>query len=97
MKNKSVLNAVEATLDNHCLDILLGILQRRVHLDKEALFQFTQIRKEIGGGGGKDTQGNNGQSAAIQSPAIVAPVLMRFSKGCRMVSCHKTFCKNCII
>lgn len=64
---------MEPTLDNNCLDILLGILQRRVEVDKEALFQFTQLRKETG----------DGHSSEV---AIVAPILMRYSRGLKLVS-----------
>ena len=46
IKNKTLLNAVEPVLENHCLEVLLGILQRRIELDKEVLFQFTQLRKD---------------------------------------------------
>jgi hypothetical protein len=74
IKNKSVLNAVEPTLDNNCLDVLLGILQRRVEVDKEALFQFTQLRKETG-----DVHINNSEAH------VVAPILMRYSRGCKQV------------
>ena len=28
--------------------VLLGILQQRIELDKECMFQFTQLRKEVG-------------------------------------------------
>ena len=71
IKNKSLLNVVEPTLGNHSLDILLGILQRRIEHDKDALFQFTQLRKE---------------SSDIDSAAIVAPILMRYAHGCDQVS-----------
>ena len=27
--------------------VLLGILQQRIELDKECMFQFTQLRKEV--------------------------------------------------
>lgn len=67
IKNKTLLNVVEPTLTNHSLEILLGILQKRIDFDKDVLFQFTQLRKEV-----KD----------VNSNAIVAPVLMRFSQGC---------------
>ena len=70
IKNKSLLNVVEPTLDNHCMDILLGILQRRVQFDKESLFQFTQLRKEAGD---------------VTSDNVVAPLLMRYSRGCKQV------------
>ncbi|KAK6618843.1 hypothetical protein RUM43_013234 [Polyplax serrata] len=70
IKNKTLLNVVEPTLGNHSLDILLGILQRRIEYDKEVLFQFTQLRKE----------------ANIAEPnAAVAPVLIKFSGGCEKV------------
>ncbi|KDR23548.1 hypothetical protein L798_12370 [Zootermopsis nevadensis] len=67
IKNKTLLNVVEPTLGNHSLDILLGILQRRIEFDKDVLFQFTQLRKEM-----KDL---------VEANAVVAPVLMRFSHG----------------
>lgn len=76
IKNKSVLNAVEPTLDNNCLDILLGILQRRIEVDKEALFQFTQLRKETG-------EANSSGAAADSS--VVASFLMRYSRGIKQV------------
>lgn len=37
--------------DRHKLmlcQVLLGILQQRIELDKECMFQFTQLRKEVG-------------------------------------------------
>ena len=71
IKNKSLLNIVEPTLGNHSLDILLGILQRRIEHDKDSLFQFTQLRKE---------------SKDIQADAIVAPILMRYAHGIDQVS-----------
>ena len=30
------------------VQVLLGILQQRIELDKECMFQFTQLRKEVG-------------------------------------------------
>ncbi|KAK3918741.1 Alpha-glucosidase, partial [Frankliniella fusca] len=68
IKNKTLLNVVEPTMGNHSLDILLGILQRRIECDKDALFQFTQLKKEARSG--------------VSANDIVAPVLMRFSHGC---------------
>lgn len=59
-------------MGNHSLDILLGILQRRIECDKDALFQFTQLKKEARSG--------------VTASDIVAPVLMRFSHGCDQVS-----------
>ena len=84
IKNKSLLNVVEPTLENHSLEVLLGILQRRIELDKEVLFQFTQLKKEIQG----VVTANN------KSDPSVAPLLMRFQRGCQQVSFffvnHKT-------
>ena len=71
IKNKTLLNVVEPTIGNHSLDILLGILQRRIEYDKESLFQFTQLRKE---------------ATEVQGNAVVAPILMRYSHGCEQVS-----------
>ncbi|KAK8740905.1 hypothetical protein OTU49_002767, partial [Cherax quadricarinatus] len=70
IKNKTLLNVVEPTLGNHSLDVLLGILQRRIEYDKETLFQFTQLRKEA-----KEVDGN----------AVIAPILMRYTHGCEQV------------
>jgi hypothetical protein len=47
IKNKTLLNVVEPTLENTSLEVLLGILQQRIELDKECMFQFTQLRKEV--------------------------------------------------
>ena len=55
------------------LKVLLGILQRRVELDKEVLFQFTQIKRE-------SKLVDNGE----KNP-IIAPVLMKFQRGCHQV------------
>ncbi|XP_013781314.1 uncharacterized protein LOC106465625 [Limulus polyphemus] len=70
IKNKSLLNVIEPTLTNHSLEMLLNVLQKRIEFDKDVLFQFTQLRKEI-----KD----------VNLSSIVAPVLMRFSHGCKEV------------
>ncbi|EEB10211.1 hypothetical protein Phum_PHUM025060 [Pediculus humanus corporis] len=70
IKNKTLLNVVEPTLGNHSLDILLGILQRRIEYDKEVLFQFTQLKKEAN---------------IIEPNAAIAPVLIKFSSGCEKV------------
>ncbi|XP_059470854.1 uncharacterized protein LOC132193916 [Neocloeon triangulifer] len=71
IKNKTLLNVVEPILGNHYLNVLLGILQRRIECDKDALFQFTQLRKE--------------STNTFDATAIVAPILMRFSYGCDQV------------
>ena len=55
------------------LKVLLGILQRRGELDKEGLFQFTQIKRE-------SKLVDNGE----KNP-IIAPVLMKFQRGCHQV------------
>lgn len=83
IKNKTLLNVVEPTLTNHSLDLFLGILQRRIELDKEALFQFSQLKRDQ-------------QSAKPAEPAsiVIAPILMKYSHGCQQVShhqhCHRT-------
>lgn len=71
IKNKTLLNVVEPTLNNHSLDILLGIMQRRIEYDKEALFQFTQLKKE---------------AREVDHNAVIAPILMRYSHACEQVS-----------
>ncbi|GBL72242.1 hypothetical protein AVEN_115211-1 [Araneus ventricosus] len=70
IKNKTLLNVIEPTLNNQSMNILLNILQRRIEMDKDALFQFTQLRKEV-----KDMSPN----------AVVASALMRFSQGCQQI------------
>ncbi len=89
IRNKTLLDVVEPTLERHRqpLEVLLGILRRRVDLDKEALFQFTQLRKDerlikhsnaaAGGGGGSS-----------KNPSV-APILMRFQRGCQQASLHR--------
>ena len=70
IKNKTLLNVIEPTLENTSLEVLLGILQQRIELDKECLFQFTQVKKE-------SNLNKNEQS--------VAPILMRYQRGCQQV------------
>ena len=83
IKNKTLLNVVEPTLENHSLEVLLGILQRRIELDKEVLFQFTQLKKEIK----LLTKGGSSASGVgSKSDPSVAPLLMRFQRGCQQVS-----------
>ena len=72
IKNKTLLNVVEPTLENTSLEVLLGILQQRIELDKECLFQFTQVKKE------SHIPGDNTKSS-------VAPILMRYQRGCQQV------------
>ena len=45
-----------------------GILQQRIELDKECMFQYTQLRKEV---------------RLMDGQTSVAPVLMRFQRGCQ--------------
>ena len=70
IKNKTLLNVVEPTLENTSLEVLLGILQQRIELDKECLFQFTQVKKE---------------SHLAKETQSVAPILMRYQRGCQQV------------
>ena len=92
IKNKTLLNVVEPTLENHSLEVLLGILQRRIELDKEVLFQFTQLKKEIKlltNSGNANGGGNCGVTSSGKSDPSVAPLLMRFQRGCQQVrNCH---------
>ena len=76
IKNKTLLNVVEPTLENTSLEVLLGILQQRIELDKECLFQFTQVKKE------SHIPGDNTKSS-------VAPILMRYQRGCQQVGIFK--------
>merc|ERR1719205_321974 len=70
IKNKTLLNVVEPTLENTSLEVLLGILQQRIELDKECMFQFTQLRKEV---------------RVVDGQTSIAPVLMRYQRGCQQV------------
>ena len=70
IKNKTLLNVIEPTLENTPLEVLLGILQQRIELDKECLFQFTQVKKE---------------SHLAKNEESVAPILMRYQRGCQQV------------
>lgn len=70
IRNKSLLNVIEPTLSNNVLYILLKILRKRVEMDKDIVFQFTQLKKEVKG---------------VDPNSLVAPILMKFSKGCTMV------------
>ena len=67
MYTPKVLNKILA-LDN--LLVLSGILQQRIELDKECMFQYTQLRKEV---------------RLMDGQTSVAPVLMRFQRGCQQV------------
>jgi hypothetical protein len=78
IKNKTLLNVVEPTLENTSLEVLLGILQQRIELDKECLFQFTQVKKE---------------SHLARETQSVAPILMRYQRGCQQVG-EKVVIKN---
>ena len=86
IKNKTVLNVLEPTLENPGLEVLLGILQRRIELDKECLFQFTQLKKD------KRMLAGLAGTANPRNPSV-APVLMRFQKGCQQV--RNTCAFNC--
>ncbi|GFQ96223.1 uncharacterized protein TNCT_192801 [Trichonephila clavata] len=70
IKNKSLLNVIEPTLTDHSLELLLKILRKRVEIDKDIIFQFTQLKKEV---------------KEVKPDAVVAPILMKFSKGCTRV------------
>lgn len=91
IRNKSLLNAIEPTLESHSLEVLIGILQRRIELDKEVLFQFTQLKKD-------ETNPSPSQSSSSSVPSStsssksssshpsVAPILMKFQRGCQQVN-----------
>lgn len=70
IKNKTLLNVVEPATEDRSLAILLAILQRRVECDKDALFQFTQLRKEL----------------KAEAEEVVAPLLIRYSHACEKVN-----------
>ena len=55
------------------MQVLIGILQRRIELDKEVLFQFNTIKHEAGL-----------VDMSEKNPTI-APTLMKFQRGCHQV------------
>ncbi|XP_077501898.1 uncharacterized protein LOC144112935 [Amblyomma americanum] len=72
IRNKTLLDALEpAEQAARGLETLLAVLRRRIQLDKDALCQFTQLRKEI--------------AEDLDEAAVVAPVLLRYSAGCQRV------------
>ena len=71
---------VEPTLENTPLEVLLGILQQRIELDKEVMFQYTQLRKEV---------------RLVDGQTSVAPVLMRYQRGCQQVGEHSNSPTHC--
>ena len=88
IKNKTLLNVVEPMLENTSLEVLLGILQKRIELDKECLFQYTQIRKDavkMLSGSSRDKKQSNGSNNAIEKQSV-APIFMRYQRGCQQVS-----------
>ncbi|KAK2587701.1 hypothetical protein KPH14_003816 [Odynerus spinipes] len=68
--NQSLLNTLEKAGDPYNLESLLVELKRRVEHDKEALRQWTTLRRSIGISGTKN-------------PALAAK-LLQFSKGCAL-------------
>ena len=87
IKNKTLLNVVEPTLTNHSLDVFLEILQRRIELDKDVLFQYTQLRKETTAAGAPVASKS---TPDLPSDVVVAPLLMKFSHGCQQVRFHRS-------
>ena len=88
IKNKTLLNVVEPTLTNHSLDLFLGILQRRIELDKDVLFQFAQLRRDsqqpsVGPNG--STTGAKPCESSSSASIVIAPLLMKYSHGCQQV------------
>lgn len=73
IKNKTLFTAVEPVISSTSLQVLIGILQRRIELDKEVLFQFNTIKHEAGL---VDLQEKN---------PTIAPTLMKFQRGCHQV------------
>ena len=89
IKNKSLLNVVEPTLENTSLEVLLGILQQRIELDKECLFQYTQIKKDsmqmLNTNNKNRTLTASNNKAVKNTNQSVAPIFMRYQRGCQQV------------
>jgi len=73
IKNKTLLTAAEPAISCTSLEVLIGILQRRIELDKEVLFQFNTIKNET-----------KLVDLTDKNPTI-APTLMKFQRGCHQV------------
>lgn len=69
--NQSLLNTLEKAGDPTSLESLLSELKRRVEQDKEALRQWTALRKSTQSGGN------------AKNPPLAA-TLLQFSKGCEL-------------
>ena len=67
------------------MQVLIGILQRRIELDKEVLFQFNTIKHEAGL-----------VDLSEKNPTI-APTLMKFQRGCHQVQYSRFTKKNATI
>ncbi|XP_014676302.1 PREDICTED: uncharacterized protein LOC106816238 isoform X2 [Priapulus caudatus] len=65
-KNKIVWTTVEPVLYGSKLPALLNTLKERIETDKEAIYQFSQMRKEAG---------------HLSHNTIVAPILMQYARG----------------
>ena len=70
--------------------IFAGILQQRIELDKECMFQYTQLRKEVPVLCTMYcvlyyTVLYCIQVRLMDGQTSVAPVLMRFQRGCQQV------------
>ncbi len=66
IKNKSLLNVVQPAMSNSYLQNLLQILDQRIQIDKEVLFHFTELRKDI---------------PDIPANSNIAPVLQKYSRA----------------
>ena len=60
--------------------VLIGILQRRIELDKEVLFQFNTIKHEAG------------LVDMTEKNPTIAPTLMKFQRGCHQVRILSNSC-----
>lgn len=66
MKNKIVWMTVEPILYGSKLPALLNSLKERIDNDKDAIYQFSQLRKEAG---------------FLNQNTIIAPILMQYTRG----------------
>ena len=75
-KTNKILHSTKLYFSSSNNTIFSGILQQRIELDKECMFQYTQLRKEV---------------RMMDGQTSVAPVLMRFQRGCQQVRCWTIF------
>ncbi len=85
IKNKTLLNVVEPAMTNNFLASLLHTLEKRIETDKEVLFNFTELRKDVG-------------EFRLPQNAMIAPMFQKYSQSyCRIMDIIQEVNKDVII